>query len=80
MYKIEKGLCEMSMSSLRQKSISDFFNKSDLMHACILMFFVHKIKIEFHFQIMHTYMYEVALKYTTPIPIATNRMLQSKIP
>ena len=44
------------------------------------MFFLHKIKTEFHFQIMHTYTYEVALKYTTSIPIATNRMLQSKIP
>ena len=29
LYEIEKGLCEMSMSSLRQKYISDFFNKSD---------------------------------------------------
>ena len=44
------------------------------------MFFLHKVKAEFCFQIMHTYMYEVALNYTTPIPIATNRMLQSKIP
>ena len=44
------------------------------------MFFLHEIKIKFHFQIMHTYTDEVALKYTTPIPIATNRMLQSKIP
>ena len=44
------------------------------------MFFLHKIKAKFHFQIMHTYTYEVALKYTTLIPIATNRMLQSKIP
>ena len=44
------------------------------------MFFLHKIKTEFRYQIMHTYTYEVTLKYTTRIPIATNRMLQSKIP
>ena len=44
------------------------------------MFFLPKIKSEFHFQIMHTCTYEVALKYTSSIPIATNRMLQSKIP
>ena len=44
------------------------------------MFFPHKIKIEFCYQIMHTYTYEVALKYTAQIPFATNRMLQSKIP
>ena len=29
LYEIEKGLCEMSTSSLRQKSIRDFFNSSD---------------------------------------------------
>ena len=29
LHEIEKGLCEMSTSSLRQKSISDFFTKSD---------------------------------------------------
>ena len=29
LYEIEKGLCEMSTSSLRQKSIHDFFNSSD---------------------------------------------------
>ena len=29
LHEIEKGLCEMSMSLLRQKSISDFFNKSN---------------------------------------------------
>ena len=44
------------------------------------MFFLNKIKTEFLNQIMHTFTYEVALKYTTRIPIATNRMLQSKIP
>ena len=29
LYEIEKGLCEMSTSSLRQKSIRDVFNSSD---------------------------------------------------
>ena len=29
LYEIEEGLSETSTSSLRQKSISDFFNKSD---------------------------------------------------
>ena len=28
LYKIEKGLCEMSTHALRQKSIRDFFNSS----------------------------------------------------
>ena len=44
------------------------------------MFFLHKIKTEFHFQIMHTYTYEIALKYTTPIPIATKGCFKAKFP
>ena len=71
LYEIEKGLCEMSTSSLRQKSIRDFLI---VVIKCMLSHVLSSLnKNQFRFQIVQTFMYEVAFKNTTPI--ATNRML-----
>ena len=50
LYVIEKGPCEMSTNALRQKSIRNFFNSGDYMHS-----YSFKIKTEFRFQIVLTY-------------------------